>query len=274
MKTVRKLLFLTILAILLIIQIYPMVWLLVSSFRDNLELSSSPFSFPKAFTLENYQAVLLKSNTLLYMRNSAIVAAISLVCIVLLGSMASYAISKLKFSFSRVTFSYFLIGLTIPYQVTLIPLFVMFKNVGILDSFPSLIFPLVAFSLPVSVLLFVNFYRYIPNEIIEAGVMEGCGAFRIYSKIIMPLSTNVIMTVVAMNFIFVWNDYVFSLVFINSTNIKTVSLGLQDFIGSHGLTDWGATFASICISTIPTLVIYFFLNARIVDGMTLGAVKS
>jgi raffinose/stachyose/melibiose transport system permease protein len=274
MKTARKILFLTILAILLIIQIYPMLWLLVSSFRDNVELSSKPFSLPSKFTLENYQAVLLKSNTLLYMRNSAIIAAISLLSIVILGSMASFAISKLKFSLHRVIFSYFLIGLTIPYQVTLIPLFVMFKNFGILDSFTALIFPLVAFSLPVSVLLFVNFYRFIPNEIIEAGVMEGCGAFRIYTNIIMPLSINVIMTVVALNFIFVWNDYIFSVVFINSTNIKTVSLGLQDFIGSHGLTDWGATFASICISTIPTLAIYFFLNSRVVDGMTLGAVKS
>lgn len=104
--------------------------------------------------------------------------------------------------------------------------------------------------------------------------MEGCGPYRIYSAIIVPLSINVIITVLSMSFIFVWNDYIFSVVFLNSTHLKTVSLGLQDFIGSHGLTDWGATFASICISTLPTLLIYFLLNSRVVDGMTLGAVKA
>jgi raffinose/stachyose/melibiose transport system permease protein len=260
--------------LLMIVQVYPMLWLMLSSFRDNIELSTRPFSLPSSFTLANFSTVFLKSNMLLYMRNSAFVALVSLSLIVLLGSMASYAISKLRFRMSKAAFSYFLIGLTIPYQVTLIPLFIMYTKLNVLDTHLALILPLIAFSMPVTVLLCVNFYRYIPDEIVEAAVMEGCGPYRIYSAIIVPLSANVMITVLSMSFIFVWNDYIFSVVFLNSTHLKTVSLGLQDFIGSHGLTDWGATFASICISTLPTLLIYFLLNSRVVDGMTLGAVKA
>lgn len=142
-----------------------------------------------------------------------------------------------------------------------------------MDTLVGLMLPLIAFSLPVSILLFVNFYRFVPNEIIEAAIIDGCNVYKVYYKIMIPLSLNTILTVLSMNFIFVWNDYIFSLIFINSTVKKTISLGLQDFIGSHGLTDWGATFASICVTTLPTLIIYFALNKKVSSGMTLGAVK-
>ncbi len=258
----------------LIVQIYPVIWLLISSFRPNIDLSNRPFSIPTTLSLENYANVLIKSNIFMYMRNTVIVAAVSLTLIVIFSSMAAYAISKLKFKLSGKVYSFFIAGLTIPYMVTVIPLFTMFTSIGIIDTLPSLIIPMVAFSLPVSILLFVNFYKFIPDELIEAAVIDGCNVFQIYSKIIYPLSLNTVVTVVAMNMIFVWNDYTFPLIFINSTNLKTISLGLQDFIGSHGVTDWGATFAAICIATLPTLILYFTLHRKIVGGMTLGAVKS
>lgn len=257
----------------LVMQVYPILWLLISSFRPNIEIATQPFSLPKGFTTENYLTVFTKSNVFTYVKNSGIVSAISLVAIVMLSSMASFAISKMRFRGSKKVFQYFLIGLTIPYAVTLIPLFVMYVRMGIIDTRLSLILPLVAFQLPVSVLLFVNFYQFIPNEILEASVIDGCSIYGIYFRIMIPLSLNTIVTVLAMNFITVWNDYTFSLVFINSTALKTISIGLQDFIGPRGLTDWGATFASICISTLPTLALYFALNKKVTSGMTLGAVK-
>jgi len=187
--------------------------------------------------------------------------------------MASFAISKMRFGLGDRVYSYFITGLTIPYIVTVIPLFIMFTSLNIIDSYMALILPMVAFSLPVSILLFVNFFKFIPNELIEAAIIDGCSITQVFTKIILPLSKNTIVTVVAMNLIFIWNDYTFSLVFINSTDMKTISLGLQDFIGSHGVTDWGATYAAICISTLPTLILYFLLHKQITGGMTLGAVK-
>jgi raffinose/stachyose/melibiose transport system permease protein len=274
MKRKYRLIFEGTIIVLLIVQLYPLLWLIFSSFRDNIDLSGQPFGWPSSLTLQNYTSVFYKSNILLYMRNSAYVAVLSLISIVILSSTAAFAISKFKIRSGKAIFKYFLIGLTIPYPVILIPLFVMYTKTALLDTHLGLMLPLIAFSLPVSVLLFVNFYKFIPEEIIEASIVDGCSASKIYTYIVFPLSMNTIITVVAMNFIFVWNDYVFSVIFINSTSLKTISLGLQDFIGSHGLTDWGATFASICLSTLPTLLIYFLLNTKIVGGMTMGAVKS
>ncbi len=257
----------------LIVQMYPMFWLIVSSFRPNLDLSSKPFSFPSTLTIVNFQNVILKSNIFIYIKNTVIVAIVSLFLIVVISSMASFAISKMRFGLSDRVYSYFITGLTIPYMVTVIPLFIMFTSLNIIDSYLALILPMVGFSLPVSILLFVNFFRFIPNELIEAAIIDGCSITQVFTKIILPLSRNTIVTVIAMNLIFIWNDYTFSLIFINSTEMKTVSLGLQDFIGSHGVTDWGATYAAICTSTLPTLILYFLLHKQITGGMTLGAVK-
>lgn len=269
-----RVVYFVVIAAFVVTHLYPIIWMIFSSFRSSLELAAHPFSMPETFVLENYHRVLFESNMPRYLANSAIVAVVSLTAIVFISSMVSYAISKLRFRFSKLTFSYFIIGLTIPYQVTLIPLFIRYTKLGLLNTRIGLILPLVAFSLPVSVLLFVNFYKLIPDEISEAAVMDGCGPYRLYSSIILPLSANTIITVVSMNFLFVWNDYVFSLIFISDTNLKTISLGLQDFIGSHGLTDWGATYAAIVLGTLPTLVMYLILNKRVVVGMTMGAVKS
>ena len=253
---------------------FPILWMITAAFRPNIELSSDPFGVPSTLTLENFKTVFTDSNVLTYIKNSGIVSGVSLIAIVLLSSMVSFAISKMRFKGSKGVFRYFLVGLTIPQAVTLIPLFIMFTKLHIIDTRLSVILPLVAFQLPVSILLFVNFYRYIPDEIIEAAVIDGCGVYRVFFSIIFPLSLNTILTVLAMNFITVWNDYIFSLVFINSTALNTISIGLQDFIGPRGLTDWGATFASICLSTLPTLIIYFGLNKKMTAGLTLGAVKS
>ena len=273
-RNIRKIIYWSVMIMFLIIQGYPVIWLIVAGFRPNIELLTEPFSFPKSFTLENFIRIFTESNIITYIKNSAIISVVSLVFIVLISSMASFAIAKMKFTGRKKIYRYFLIGLTIPYAVTLIPLFTMFAKIGLINTRISVILPLLAFQLPVSIMSFVNFYAFIPDEIIEAAVIDGASIYGIYTKVIIPLSMNTIMTVLAMNFITVWNDYTFSLVFINSTELKTISIGLADFIGPRGLKDWGATYAAIAMSVFPTLVIYFSLNKRMTAGMTLGAVKS
>ena len=257
-RNIRKIIYWSVMIMFLIIQGYPVIWLIVAGFRPNIELLTEPFSFPKSFTLENFIRIFTESNIVTYIKNSAIISVVSLVFIVLISSMASFAIAKMKFTGRKKIYRYFLIGLTIPYAVTLIPLFTMFAKIGLINTRISVILPLLAFQLPVSIMLFVNFYSFIPDEIIEAAVIDGASIYGIYTKVIIPL----------------WNDYTFSLVFINSTELKTISIGLADFIGPRGLKDWGATYAAIAMSVFPTLVIYFSLNKRMTAGMTLGAVKS
>ena len=200
-KNVKKTVYWAVMILFLIIQGYPIVWLILAGFRPNIELLTDPFSIPKSLTLENFIKIFTQSNVMTYIRNSAIISVISLIFIVVISSMASFAIAKMKFAGRKKIYRYFLIGLTIPYAVTLIPLFTMFAKVGLINTRISVILPLLAFQLPVSIMLFVNFYSFIPNEIIEAAVIDGANIYGIYAKVIIPLSMNTVMTVLAMNFI-------------------------------------------------------------------------
>ncbi len=256
-----------------LIQVYPLVWIITASFRDGAELSLEPFSFPKSITLENYIRVIEDSNVFTYIKNSGILVIACLFFIVMLSSMVAFAVAKLRFRQREKVFGYFMIGLTVPQFVTLIPIYVIYSKVHLVDSLVGVSLPLIGFSMPMAVLLFKNFYAYIPDELMDAAIMDGCSVYRIYFKIILPLSKNTIMSVVSMSFITVWNDYLFSLILINSSSLKTITVGLQDFIGLYGAQDWGATFASICVSTVPTLIVYFALNGKVTSGMTLGATK-
>ena len=183
-RSIRKVIYWSVMILFLIIQGYPIIWLIIAGFRPNIELLTQPFSFPKSFTMENFIKIFTESNIITYIKNSAIISVISLVFIVLISSTASFAIAKMKFMGRKNIYRYFLIGLTIPYAVTLIPLFTMFARVGLINTRISVILPLLAFQLPVSIMLFVNFYSFIPDEIIEAAVIDGANIYGIYTKII------------------------------------------------------------------------------------------
>jgi len=270
-----KVVFYFIIFMFLLIQIYPIIWFFISSFRPNIELTSQPFSLPRpsSLTLSNYERIFKHSNLLLYLKNTIIVAATSSIFIVLLSSTAAFAIEKLKFKYSSKVLIFFLIGLMVPVQVVLIPLFLFYRNLNMLNSYWSLILPQVGFALPMSILLFVYFYKYIPDEIIEAAVIDGCSTYKVFYKIIIPLSINVIVTVVAINSIFIWNDFIFCNTFISGPAHTTIARGLQDFVGHFGLTDWGATFGAIFFNILPPVFIYFALSKRMITGLTSGAVK-
>ena len=257
-RGVKKICFWVVVALIFAIQIYPIVWLIIASFRTNSELATNPFGSLEHLTIENYIDVIQNSNVFIYLKNSAFVTCVALVFVVMFSSMAAFAISRIRFKAKNLLFSYFIMGLTIPPFVTLIPLYVMFSKMGLLDTHMALV---------------LNFYKYIPEELSEAAILDGCSVYGIYFRIFVPLSKNTILTVLSMSFIGVWNDYLFSLLFINSTSLKTVSLGMQDFISETGYRVWGSTFATICITTVPTLIIYFALNKKVSGGMTLGATK-
>ncbi|CAN7252381.1 carbohydrate ABC transporter permease [Paenibacillus sp. LjRoot153] len=259
---------------LLIIQIYPLFWIFISSFKDPLEFSSNnPLSLPSQFTLQNYLNVWNKGNLGTYFMNSLIVAISSIMLIIVLSAMAAFVLEKMRFKWSNGLLFFFLCGIMIPIQVVLIPLFMIYNKTGLMNTLLSLILPQVGFALPISVYLFVSFYKYISNEIIEAAVMDGCGIYQVFLRIIFPLSRNTIVTVAIMNLIFIWNEFIFANTFIHNIKFRTIPVGLMDFIGQYGLTDWGATFAAISLTTVPTLLVYFVFNKSVISGMTAGATK-
>ncbi|MER6936386.1 carbohydrate ABC transporter permease [Nocardioides sp. NPDC127514] len=273
LRAQRALLTITIVLI-VIVQVYPMVWLFVTSFRTAADFAGgSPFALPSDYTLDNYTRAFATGNLWLNILNSFIVTAGASVLIVVAGMMAAYALQVLGFRFSGVVRSLFLLGIVVPVQIALVPLFIDYSRVGLLDTHLSMIIPLAAFSLPMAVYLFSSFYEYIPRELYEAASLDGAGPYRIFAQITFPLSANTIITVVLVNSIFIWNDFIFANTFVLSDGLKTIPLGLQNYIGAMGNTDWTATFAAVCVTVTPLLLVFLVLNKAMIQGLESGATK-
>ena len=257
----------------LFIQLYPVIWLFLASVKPSSELAAQPFALPKAPTFQNYLDIFADGAVFRYMWNSVKVTVISIVIIVALSSTAAYALAKFRFFVSKKIYALFTFGIMIPVQITLIPLFCFYSSMKMLNSSFTLVLPQVGFALPLSVMMFVSFYSFIPNELIEAAVMDGCSAYRIFTMIIFPLAKNTVITVASMYCILIWNDFIFANTFITDNSAKTVALGLRDYVGAFGNVNWGMTFAAIAVTILPPMVVYFALNKYVTAGMTLGATK-
>lgn len=144
---------------------------------------------------------------------------------------------------------------------------------GILNTSFSLILPQVGFALPLSVMLFYSFYSFVPNELLEAAVVDGCSPYRIFFEIVFPLAKNTVITIASMYSILIWNDFIFANTFISENTAKTIAMGLKDYVGAFGNVDWGSTYAAIAISVLPPMLVYFALNRWVTAGMTMGATK-
>ena len=209
-KKIIKIIFAVLIILFLIIQIYPVIWLFVASVKPTVELSAAPFAFPKSITLENFSKVLSDGKIGMYMWNSLKVTVISLILIVVLSSTAGYALSKFKVRGTKTIYSFFTFGIMVPVQITLIPLFIFYSKLGILNTSFSLILPQVGFALPLSVMMFVSFYEFVPNELIEAAVVDGCSPLRTFIQIVFPLARNTVITIASMYSILIWNDFIFA----------------------------------------------------------------
>ena len=257
----------------LFIQLYPVLWLFMASLKPTTELSVAPFALPKEPTFDNYAAIFQDGAVFRYMRNSLKITVISILLIVALSSTAGYALAKFRFAISRPIYRFFTFGIMIPVQITLIPLFCFYSDMHLLNSSFSMVLPQVGFALPLSVMMFYSFYSFVPNELIEAAVMDGSSPYGIFFRIVFPLARNTVITVGSMYCILIWNDFIFANTFISDNAAKTVALGLRDYVGAFGNINWGMTFAAIAITSLPPMLVYFALNRYVTAGMTLGATK-
>jgi raffinose/stachyose/melibiose transport system permease protein len=273
LRTMRRLSLLIVVAV-LVVQTYPLAWIFLSALRPPGDFAASNgFDLPSSLTLDNFGRAFDQGNLPTYLLNSFIVAGTSIAIIVALAMCTAYAIQVLKFRGSRLVLGLFSAGIIVPVQVALIPLFIAYSSVGFLDSYAAMIVPMVGFALPMSVYLFVSFYQFMQGEIFEAAVLDGCGPFSAFLRVVVPMSLNTIVTVVFVNAIFIWNDFVFANTFIFSRELKTIPLGLQDYIGSMGATDWTATFAAVSVTITPILLLFLVLNRAIIYGLERGATK-
>jgi raffinose/stachyose/melibiose transport system permease protein len=263
-----------IIALVVIVQVYPLLWILLTALRPAQEFAAgSPFALPSKITLENFQRAFAEGNLGRYLFNSFVVTVTADALIVALGMMAAYAIQVIGFKYSRAVLGLFVVGIIVPAHVTLVPLFLNYRNLGLLNSYWSIIVPLVGFSLPMSVYLFQSFYSYIPRELYDAATVDGAGPYRTFFWITVPMSVNTIVTVVFVNTIFIWNDFIFANTFVLDRDMKTVPLGLQSYMGAMGSIDWTATFAAVCVTLTPLLLALLVLNRAIIYGIQGGATK-
>lgn len=258
-------------AIITIITAFPFVLILMTSFKTQAEYFKSPWSPPTAPTLENFQAV-VQTDFLVYFLNSIIVCVSAVLLIVICSTMASFAVTKLRFRGANFIFGIIMVGMMIPIHTTLIPIYVMSKDLGIYNQLISLVGPYVSFSIPVSTIIISQFFREIPHEIEESATIDGCGTFRMYGQIIMPLAKPAISTIIIYDLLHTWNEFTYAMTLIDSKEKKTLPVGLKDFYGENAVNIPSVMCAVLC-GSLPVIVAYFCAQEQVINGLTSGAVK-
>ncbi|WP_155370030.1 carbohydrate ABC transporter permease [Catellatospora vulcania] len=261
-------------ALLLVIEIYPLVWLMLSSLKREDEFSLKPvWALPEGFDWANYSEAWTTGNMSGYLRNSLLATVPSLAAIIVFGVAAGFALQVMVWRGRNTVLLAFLGGIMVPMQMVLLPLFTIYFKAQLINSLWSLIITYTAFGLPLTVFLMAGYFRAIPPEVLEASFLDGAGIFRTFATVVLPMVRNAILTIALVQFFFIWNDLLLSLTFISDDSLRTVQTGLLNFVGQYGQRQWGPTFASICLTVVPTLLLYLALNQKVMKGLTAGSVK-
>ncbi|AET58372.1 ABC transporter transmembrane protein [Paenibacillus terrae HPL-003] len=272
-KYIGKILLQGFLIIVAITQIYPLIWLTFFSLKDNSEIFSGDVAgLPQKFLWSNYTKALSDGHVLTYFFNSVLVTAVSIILVLILSSMTGYAITRMKWKLSGLTMTTILLGMMVPIHAALLPLFMVLKNLGLLNTYWALIIPYVAFGIPMAVFILGSFFNGIPRELEEAAVIDGCGIYKTFFFIVLPLVRPALSTVAIFTFLSCWNELMFAVTFINKASYQTLTVGMMSMVGTY-ITQWGIIGAGLMITTIPTIVIYLLLNKQVQKSMIAGAVK-
>ncbi|MFB5760850.1 carbohydrate ABC transporter permease [Paenibacillus medicaginis] len=255
-----------------LLTLYPLYWLFISAFKTNEEFFTRPFALPQTPSFDNMIRAWKLAGMGQAMMNSAVVTILAMLLTLILGAMCAFALSRFKFRLQGAIVAYFLLGMLIPIHSTLVPLFIMLKNIGMLNTHWALILPYTAFELSLAIFLIAAYMTSIPKEVEEAALIDGMGYWGLFLRIILPLSVPGMATVAILAFLRYWNEFAFALVFINSQALKTLPLSLSIFSDGFG-TDYGLTMAAMAIAVVPTIVIYLIFQEQIMKGMVAGAVK-
>ncbi|NEW09457.1 carbohydrate ABC transporter permease [Paenibacillus sp. SYP-B3998] len=255
-----------------LVTLYPLIWLFISAFKSNEEFYSRPFLLPTIWKWDNLVRAWKVSGMGLSLWNSTVVTVAALVLTLVIGALAAFVLSRFEFRLKSFFMGLFLLGMLIPVHSTLVPLFILMKKIGILNTYGALIFPYTAFELPLAIFVIAAYLVTIPKEIEEAALIDGTGYWGIFFKMMLPLSMPALSTVAILGFLRFWNDFAFALVFISKPALKTVPLSLSAFATGY-MTDYELTMAALAIAVLPTIVVFLLFQEQIMKGMTAGAVK-
>lgn len=261
-------------AILIVIEVAPLLWLLLSSFKADNEFTLKPlWALPAGLDWQNYIDALTTGNIGTYFLNSILAVFPSLALILILGLAAGFALEVMVWRGRNTVLLVFLAGILVPVQIVLLPLFTIYFQAQLIDTRWALIITYTGFGLPLTVFLMATYFKAIPRELIEAAVLDGANIYQIFGRVAVPMVANGLLTVALVQFFFLWNDLLFSLTFISSDSLRTIQTGLLNFTGEYGQIQWGPTFAAICLAVFPTLILYLLLNQQVIKGLTAGSLK-
>jgi raffinose/stachyose/melibiose transport system permease protein len=250
----------------------PFFWVIATSVKDRKEVTYNRLGFPQSFHPENYLRAWTEGHFEIYFKNSLIQVFPTVVAILFLSLMAAYAFAQFKFPGKEGLFTLFLVGLTIPVGVLIIPLFYQMLDLKLINTLWAIILPQIAIGLPFAVLLLRTFIQELPGEIIDAGRIDGCGNFDLLWHIVFPLSKPAMLSLFVFNFMWNWNQFLLPVVLIQDESMRTLPLGLNYFLGRY-VSDLPVLMAGATISFIPIVIIYIIFQRQFIRGIVAGAVK-
>jgi multiple sugar transport system permease protein len=258
-----------------LVMVYPLIWMLASSLKPDNQIFGSMSLWPGEFRWENYTAgwnAMAVSFTRFFL-NSTFVTVLSVIGNVISCSFAAYAFARLEFSGRTIWFALMMTTLMIPYHVVLIPQYILFLNLGWVDTYLPLIVPRFLAGDAFFIFLMVQFFRQLPRELDEAAMIDGCSPFKIYWAIIMPLSIPAMATAAIFSFIWTWEDFLGPLVYLNDMRDYTVPLALRSFIAQDSVTAYGQMFAMSILSILPIIVFFIIFQRLIIRGIAMSGLK-
>jgi raffinose/stachyose/melibiose transport system permease protein len=256
-----------------IVSLFPIYWMITFSLKSNTEIfGGNPVGLPLEWRWSNYANAFGSGNLGRYLINSIIVTGITIFLTVFVSAMSSYAMIRMRWKLSKAAMAILMLGMMVPIHAALLPVFVMMRNLHLINSLWSLILPYTGFAVPMGIMITSGLITSIPKELEEAAFIDGCNIYRMFFTIILPLLRPAIATVSIFTFLQSWNELMFASVFISRESARTLTVGIQSMSGRF-LTEWGPIGAALTVATIPTLIIYLALSKQVQKSFIAGAVK-
>ena len=254
--------------------IFPMIWMIYSSFKTDQELFFSPWAPPVELQWDNFARAWTKAHVGDYLLNTLIVVVPALLLTLIISAMAAYVLARFEFVGRRFLFYMFLSGMLFPVFLALVPLFNLVNQLKMLNTFHGLILVYIAYSLPFTIFFLTGFFKTLPTEIEESAIMDGANPYQVFFKVMLPMASPGLISMGIFNFLGMWNQYILPLVLISDESKYMLSQGLAFMLFKQFYeNDWGALFAALTIIMVPTLIVYITFQKQIQDGITTGALK-
>lgn len=260
------------LGVMALVFLYPVVLMVLTAFKSTPEIFRNPFGLPETWSLDSFRNVWKRANFGIYLRNSVLITGASAALLLATAAPAAYALARYTFRLRGVLFIFFLAGIMIPIRLGILPLYLLMRDLGLLDTPFALIFTYTASGMPMAVFLLSVFFRNLPRELEHAARIDGCSEWQTFYRIMLPLVRPGLATVVIVNVVPWWNDFFFPLLLLTSDTWKTIPLGMQVFFGQH-LIDWSLVFSGMVLASLPLLIVYLLMSRQFIEGLTAGAIK-